>query len=104
MSSAKFKDIILCHYGPSYSAIGDIARQAEKDLGLKIEMQIETTNALINRAIGRLVSLSASCRSCDNKPERWMELQLTGLLRLNSRTNFSDEFRQGNEETFFGIG
>jgi putative spermidine/putrescine transport system substrate-binding protein len=53
MSNAKFKDITLRHYGPSYSAISDIARQAEKDLGFKIEMQIETTSALINRAINR---------------------------------------------------
>jgi len=53
MSNAKFKDITLRHYGPSYSAISDIARQAEKDLGFKIEMQIETTRALINRAISR---------------------------------------------------
>ena len=53
MSTDKLKDITLRHYGPSYSAIGDIARQAEKDLGYKIEMQIESTSALIDRAINR---------------------------------------------------
>ncbi len=53
MSTAKSKEITLRHYGPSYSAIGDIARQAEKDLGFKIEMQIETTSVLINRATNR---------------------------------------------------
>ncbi len=45
------KDITLRHYGPSYSAIINIARQAEKDLGFKIEMQVGTDDAIINRAI-----------------------------------------------------
>ena len=31
MSTDKLKDTTVRHYGPSYSAIGDIARQAEKE-------------------------------------------------------------------------
>ena len=51
MSNDKFKDITLRHCGPSHSAINDIARQAEKDLGFKIEMQVGDGDVIINRAI-----------------------------------------------------
>ncbi len=45
------KDITIRHFGPSYSAIINIAQQAEKDLGFKIQMQVGTDDAIINRAI-----------------------------------------------------
>ena len=43
------KDITLVQVGGSYSAIIDIARQATKDLGFKIEMQTVASDALLNR-------------------------------------------------------
>ncbi|MEN3952640.1 extracellular solute-binding protein [Iodidimonas sp. SYSU 1G8] len=49
----KFRDVTLRHYGPSYSAIGQIALQAEKDLGFRIEMHVEDEDTLIDRAINR---------------------------------------------------
>ena len=45
----RLKDIRLLQLGGSYSAIIDIARQASKDLGFKIEMQNAATDALVNR-------------------------------------------------------
>ena len=45
----RLKDITLLQVGGSYSAIIDIARQATKDLGFKIEMQNAATDALVNR-------------------------------------------------------
>jgi putative spermidine/putrescine transport system substrate-binding protein len=45
----KLKDITLLQVGGSYSAIIDIARQATKDLGFKIDMQNAATDALVNR-------------------------------------------------------
>ena len=45
------KDITLLQVGRSYSAIIDIARQASKDLGFKIEMQNVDGDALVNRVV-----------------------------------------------------
>ena len=47
----KSKDIVLRHVGAPYSAIIDIARQATKDLGFKIEMQALAHDALRNRLV-----------------------------------------------------
>jgi putative spermidine/putrescine transport system substrate-binding protein len=43
------KNITLLHVGGSYSAIIDIARQATKDLGFKVDMQNAAADALVNR-------------------------------------------------------
>lgn len=48
----KFREVVLRHHGASWSAIGQIAMQAEKDLGFRIEMTVEDEDALINRALG----------------------------------------------------
>ena len=45
------KDIVLHHVGAPYSAIIDIARQATKDLGFKIEMQALAHDTLRNRLV-----------------------------------------------------
>ena len=45
------KDIVLHHVGAPYSAIIDIARQANKDLPFKIEMQALAHDALRNRLV-----------------------------------------------------
>ena len=50
----RLKDITLLQVGGSYSAIIDIARQATKDLGFKIEMQNAATDALVNRVATNL--------------------------------------------------
>ncbi len=47
----KFREVVLRHHGPSYSAIGQIALQAEKDLGFRIEMTVDDEDTLIHRAI-----------------------------------------------------
>ena len=47
----KTKDIVLHHVGAPYSAIIDIARQATKDLGFKVEMQALAHDALRNRLV-----------------------------------------------------
>jgi putative spermidine/putrescine transport system substrate-binding protein len=43
------KDVTLAHVGGSYSAIIDIAKQATKDLGFKVEMQTAAHDALLSR-------------------------------------------------------
>ena len=53
----RLKDITLLQVGGSYSAIIDIARQATKDLGFKIEMQNAATDALVNRVATQPKSL-----------------------------------------------
>jgi putative spermidine/putrescine transport system substrate-binding protein len=53
----QLKDITLLQVGGSYSAIIDIARQATKDLGFKIEMQNAATDALANRVATQPKSL-----------------------------------------------
>ncbi len=45
------KDITLNHTGMSYSTIADIARQASKDLGFKIEMSVVDHPGLTNRLV-----------------------------------------------------
>ena len=45
----KLKDVKLLQVGGSYSSIIDIARQASKELGFKIEMQNASSDALVNR-------------------------------------------------------
>ena len=48
----KIKDVTLRHIGRSLSAIDDIARQAEKDLGFRVIMQVETGDTVLSRALG----------------------------------------------------
>ncbi len=45
------KDVTLTHTGMSYSTIADIARQASKDLGFKIEMSVVDHPGLLNRMV-----------------------------------------------------
>ncbi|MGE0667152.1 MAG: PotD/PotF family extracellular solute-binding protein [Sphingomonadales bacterium] len=47
----KFREVVLRHHGPSWSAIGQIALQAEKDLGFRVEMTVLDEDTLIHRAI-----------------------------------------------------
>ena len=49
--SQNMKDITLVHVGGSYSAIIDIAKQATKDLGFKVEMQTAPHDALLSRLL-----------------------------------------------------
>jgi putative spermidine/putrescine transport system substrate-binding protein len=66
----KLKDIALLHVGGSYSAIIDIARQATKDLGFKIDMQNAATDALVNRVATQPQSLDIA------DVEYWMPVKL----------------------------
>ena len=45
----KLKDITLNHTGMSYSTLADIGKQAEKDLGFKVEMSVVDHPGLLNR-------------------------------------------------------
>jgi putative spermidine/putrescine transport system substrate-binding protein len=45
------KDVTLLHTGMSYSTIADIAKQASKDLGFKVEMSVVDHPGLTNRMI-----------------------------------------------------
>ena len=64
------KDITLLQVGGSYSAIIDIARQATKDLGFKIDMQTAATDALVNRVATQPKSLDIA------DIEYWMPVKL----------------------------
>ncbi|MDH3603024.1 MAG: extracellular solute-binding protein, partial [Candidatus Tectomicrobia bacterium] len=66
----KLKDITLLQVGGSYSAIIDIARQATKDLGFKIDMQNAATDALVNRVATQPKSLDIA------DIEYWMPVKL----------------------------
>jgi putative spermidine/putrescine transport system substrate-binding protein len=43
--------ITLRHRGPSHSALPEIAAQAERDLGIRIEMQIDTAEHVVEQAL-----------------------------------------------------
>ena len=45
------KDITLIHTGMSYSTLADIAKQASKDLGFKVEMSVVDHPGLLNRLV-----------------------------------------------------
>lgn len=49
--SQNIKDVKLVQVGGSYSAIKEIADQASKDLGFKVEMQTADHSALLNRLL-----------------------------------------------------
>lgn len=49
--SQNIKDVKLVQVGGSYSAIKEIAEQATKDLGFKVEMQTAAHDALLNRLL-----------------------------------------------------
>jgi putative spermidine/putrescine transport system substrate-binding protein len=66
----KLRDITLLQVGGSYSAIIDIARQATKDLGFKIDMQNAATDALVNRVATQPQSLDIA------DIEYWMPVKL----------------------------
>ena len=59
----RLKEVTLLQVGGSYSAIIDIARQATKDLGFKIEMQNAATDALVNRVATQPGSFSFPVQS-----------------------------------------
>lgn len=71
------KDVTLLQVGGSYSSIIDIARQASKDLGFKIEMQNAASDALVNRIATQPESLDIA------DIEYWMQTKLTprGVLQ-----------------------
>ena len=71
------KDITLLQVGGSYSSIIDIARQATKDLGFKIEMQNLASDALVNRIATQPESLDIA------DIEYWMQTKLAprGVLQ-----------------------
>jgi putative spermidine/putrescine transport system substrate-binding protein len=66
----RLKDITLQQVGGSYSSIIDIARQATKDLGFKIEMQNAASDALVNRVATQPQSLDIA------DIEYWMTAKL----------------------------
>jgi putative spermidine/putrescine transport system substrate-binding protein len=85
----KLKDIALLQVGGSYSAIIDIARQATKDLGFKIDMQNAATDALVNRVATQPQSLDIA------DIEYWMPVKLLprGVLQgidLNRFTRWEE--------------
>src|SRR5260370_16825729 len=45
------KDVTLNHTGMSYSTLADIAKQATKDLGFKVEMSVVDHPGLTNRMV-----------------------------------------------------
>ncbi|MBV9290276.1 MAG: twin-arginine translocation signal domain-containing protein, partial [Hyphomicrobiales bacterium] len=47
----KLKDVTLNHTGMSYSTLADIAKQATKDLGFKVEMSVVDHPGLTNRMV-----------------------------------------------------
>lgn len=71
------KDITLLQIGGSYSSIIDIARQATKELGFKIEMQNAASDALVNRVATQPKSLDIA------DIEYWMTTKLVprGVLQ-----------------------
>ena len=71
------KDVTLLQVGGSYSSIIDIARQAEADLGFKVEMQNLASDALVNRIATQPESLDIA------DIEYWMQSRLTprGVLK-----------------------
>jgi putative spermidine/putrescine transport system substrate-binding protein len=66
----KLKDITLLQVGGSYSSIIDIARQATKDLGFKIDMQNAASDALVDRVATQPKSLDIA------DIEYWMTVKL----------------------------
>ena len=66
----RLKDIALLQVGGSYSSIIDIARQATKDLGFKIDMQNAASDALVNRIATQPQSLDIA------DIEYWMTAKL----------------------------
>jgi len=73
----ELKDVTLLQVGGSYSSIIDIAKQASKDLGFKIEMQNAASDALVNRIAMQPESLDIA------DIEYWMQpkLQPRGVLQ-----------------------
>jgi putative spermidine/putrescine transport system substrate-binding protein len=71
------KDVTLLQVGGSYSSIIDIARQATKELGFKIEMQNLASDALVNRIATQPESLDIA------DIEYWMQTKLAprGVLQ-----------------------
>lgn len=97
----QLKDITLLQVGGSYSAIIDIARQAAKDLGFKIEMQNTATDALVNRVATQPKSLDIA------DIEYWMMgkllprgvLQGIDLQRFKYWDKVVPIFTRGNTQT-----
>jgi putative spermidine/putrescine transport system substrate-binding protein len=71
------KDVTLIHIGGSWGAIKEIADQATKDLGFKVEMQVVDPQTQLNRALTQ--SKSFDINTCDNSSIAY--LQSKGVLK-----------------------
>jgi putative spermidine/putrescine transport system substrate-binding protein len=71
------KDITLIHIGGSWGAIKEIADQATKDLGFKVEMQVVDPQTQLNRALTQPKSFDIN--TCDNSSISY--LQSKGVLK-----------------------
>ena len=54
------KDITINHTGMAYSVLIDIARQASKDLGFKVEMSVTDHGGLMNRMVNEPKSIDVA--------------------------------------------
>jgi len=103
------KDVTITQVGPSFSVIPDIAEQASKDLGFKVEQQTAGTDALMARVARQPETLDIADLEFWAVQRVWRTLNLQPidinqignwdkiipLFREGKNTNGSDASRQG---------
>ena len=93
----KLKDVTILHVGPAYSVFRDIANQASKDLGFKIEIQNAWTDALIPRIVNQPRTVDVADLEFWAMREVWPtgKLQAIDTRKIKNWDKIEPIFREG---------
>jgi putative spermidine/putrescine transport system substrate-binding protein len=91
------KDVTVVQVGPAYSVFQDIANQAAKDLGFKIEIQNAWTDALMTRVINQPETVDIADLEFWAMQKVWPsgKLQATDTSRIKNWEKIEPIFREG---------
>lgn len=93
----KLKDVTILQVGPAYSVFQDIANQASKDLGFKIEIQNAWTDALMTRIVNQPETVDIADLEFFGMQKVWPtgKLQAIDTKLIKSWDKMEPIFREG---------
>src|SRR5689334_7694137 len=91
------KDVTILQVGPAYSVFQDIANQASKDLGFKIEIQNAWTDALMTRIVNQPETVDIADLEFWGMRKMWPtgKLQAIDTKKITAREMIEPIFREG---------
>ncbi len=91
------KDVTILQVGPAYSVFQDIANQASKDLGFKIEIQNAWTDALMTRIVNQAQTVDIADLEFWGMRKMWPtgKLQAIDIKKIKLWEKIEPIFREG---------